>query len=129
MESEAEELEQDEQGNWYILDEEGTVIYTDEDGNPLAPVLPPEDNTGTGQPVDLPQLPSDSGQSGAYDPSYMWNQNGWLCRKMGLTITSPTFPTAGRPRQAPRTNRSFLRRRRSPRRCPTGFDTILQKNI
>ena len=61
--------EQDEQGNWYILDEEGTVIYTDEDGNPLAPVLPPEDNTGTGQPVDLPQLPSDSGQSGAYDPS------------------------------------------------------------
>ena len=60
--------EQDEQGNWYILDEEGTVVYTDEDGNPLAPVLPPEDNTGTGQPVDLPQLPSDSGQSGAYDP-------------------------------------------------------------
>ncbi len=29
-------------------------------------------------------------ESGEYVPSYMWNQNGWLCGKMGLTITSQT---------------------------------------
>ena len=29
-------------------------------------------------------------ESGAYVPSYMWNQNVWLCSKMGLTITSQT---------------------------------------
>ncbi len=25
-------------------------------------------------------------ESGQYIPSYMWNQNGWLCERMGLTI-------------------------------------------
>lgn len=39
-------------------------------------------------------LPSDEMkilvESGAYVPSYMWNQNGWLCSKMGLHITSQT---------------------------------------
>lgn len=29
-------------------------------------------------------------ESGEYVPSYMWNQNGWLCSKMGLTVTSQT---------------------------------------
>ena len=29
-------------------------------------------------------------ESGKYVPSYMWNQNGWLCSKMGLHITSQT---------------------------------------
>lgn len=29
-------------------------------------------------------------ESGEYVPSYMWNQNGWLCSKMGLHITSQT---------------------------------------
>lgn len=28
--------------------------------------------------------------SGTYSPSYMWNVNGWLARKLGLTITSQT---------------------------------------
>ncbi len=28
--------------------------------------------------------------SGEYAPSYMWNVNGWLCSKLGLTITSQT---------------------------------------
>lgn len=28
--------------------------------------------------------------SGSYSPSYMWNVNGWLARKLGLTITSQT---------------------------------------
>ncbi|MBR0597394.1 dihydrodipicolinate reductase [Sinanaerobacter chloroacetimidivorans] len=27
---------------------------------------------------------------GAYIPSYMWNQNGWLCSRLGLTILSQT---------------------------------------
>lgn len=29
-------------------------------------------------------------ENGEYIPSYMWNQNGWLCSKLGLTITSQT---------------------------------------
>ena len=27
-------------------------------------------------------------ESGAYAPSYMWNVNGWLCDKLGLTVVS-----------------------------------------
>ena len=27
-------------------------------------------------------------ESGNYPPPYMWNQNGWLCDRMGLTITN-----------------------------------------
>ena len=29
-------------------------------------------------------------ESGEYVPSYMWNQNGWLCSKMGLHVASQT---------------------------------------
>lgn len=29
-------------------------------------------------------------ENGEYIPSYMWNQNGWLCSKMGLTVISQT---------------------------------------
>ena len=29
-------------------------------------------------------------ESGKYLPSYMWNVNGWLCDKLGLTVTSQT---------------------------------------
>ena len=29
-------------------------------------------------------------ESGEYQPSYMWNTNGWLCDKLGLTIVSQT---------------------------------------
>ena len=36
-------------------------------------------------------------ESGQYVPSYMWNQNGWLCSKMNLHVISQTqkcYPTA-----------------------------------
>ncbi len=29
-------------------------------------------------------------EGGTYSPSYMWNVNGWLARKLGLTVTSQT---------------------------------------
>jgi len=29
-------------------------------------------------------------EAGEYPPPYMWNQNGWLCSRMGLTITNQT---------------------------------------
>lgn len=28
--------------------------------------------------------------AGSYQPSYMWNTNGWLCDKLGLTVVSQT---------------------------------------
>lgn len=29
-------------------------------------------------------------ENGEYSPSYMWNVNGWLCSKLGLTVVSQT---------------------------------------
>lgn len=29
-------------------------------------------------------------ENGEYPPPYMWNQNGWLCSRMGLTVTKQT---------------------------------------
>lgn len=54
--------EQDEAGNWFILDENGAVVYTDPDGNPLTtdPILPPEDEN----PGVPPVTPADGTQGG-----------------------------------------------------------------
>ena len=49
-------------GNWFIKDEEGNIVYTDEQGNPLTgdPSLPPENEPG--QPVVFPTTPVDGNQ-------------------------------------------------------------------
>lgn len=40
---------------------------------------------------DLPYKEiSEKIESGEYPPPYMWNQNGWLCSRLGLTITNQT---------------------------------------
>ena len=49
-------------------------------------------NINTMSPDELKELI----ESGQYVPSYMWNQNGWLCSKMNLHIISQTqkcYPT------------------------------------
>ena len=63
--------EQDENGNYYVLGDDGAVIYTDADGNPLAvdPGLPPDDPNAPGMPVELPGNPVDGNQPGTNDPS------------------------------------------------------------
>ena len=58
--------EQDEAGNYYILDENGSIVYTDQDGTPLTdtPAPPPDENLpaapGPGDPVTLPDTPVDN---------------------------------------------------------------------
>ena len=58
--------EQDEAGNYYILDENGSIVYTDQDGTPLTdtPAPPPDENLpaapGPGDPVTLPSTPVDN---------------------------------------------------------------------
>ena len=60
---------QDELGNWYIEDEDGYIVYTDENGEPLNsdPSLPP-DELGVGDPIDLPSNPTDNGQGSTSNP-------------------------------------------------------------
>lgn len=41
-------------------------------------------------------------QKGEYLPSYMWNVNGWLCAKLGLTVISQTQKTV------PQTNKEDI---------------------
>ena len=40
-----------------------------------------------------PEERQDIIESGEYLPSYMWNVNGWLCAKLGLTVKSQTQVT------------------------------------
>ena len=44
---------QDEEGNYYLEDEDGAIIYTDKDGNPLEqePTLPGEGDNDSGLPI------------------------------------------------------------------------------
>lgn len=54
---------QDENGNYYMEGEDGVLIYTDQDGNPIEndPVLPP--SGGLGLLVNLPGTSAGSGQT------------------------------------------------------------------
>ena len=60
-----EKPKQDEDGNYYIENEDGTVVYTDESGNPVDPPLPPTE--GLGDPVTLPVTPTDGNQTPGTD--------------------------------------------------------------
>ena len=66
--------EQDENGNYYILDENGQTVFTDENGTPLTdnPGLPGTDING--QPVTLPLNPTDGDQTNPDNSSS--NPNG-----------------------------------------------------
>ena len=62
--------EQDEEGNYFILDEDGNTVYTDESGTPLEEPSPPPDESspgsgtiapsGPGDPITLPTNPVDN---------------------------------------------------------------------
>lgn len=75
------EVLQDELGNYYILDENGSIVYTDESGTPIQPALPPEGTgsegtgdttgsadgtggTGTTDTGSEPTVPGDGGATG-----------------------------------------------------------------
>lgn len=50
-----------------------------------------EFNQQIGNYNDLPYaVIAEKIESGEYAPPYMWTQNGWLCSRLGLTITSQT---------------------------------------
>ena len=75
------EVLQDELGNYYILDENGNIVYTGESGTPIQPALPPEGTgsegtgdttgsadgtggTGTTDTGSEPTVPGDGGATG-----------------------------------------------------------------
>jgi len=83
------DLVQGKDGSWYILDEDGTIIFTDEDGNPLDPVLPSPD--GMGNPVDLSGTPSDG------TPSTPGTSTPGTTPDPGQNATLPTDTVPGVP--------------------------------
>ncbi len=80
---------QDELGNWYIEGEDGAIVYTDEQGNPLTidPTLPPEDLEG-GETVQLPS--NGEGQSGGVTPNP--EQDPGTTTDPGTTEPDPVQP-------------------------------------
>lgn len=62
------EVLQDQWGNYYILDESGNVVYTDETGAPLTGTLPPADGNEPGQPSDPGQPPETTDPGQTQDP-------------------------------------------------------------
>jgi 4-hydroxy-tetrahydrodipicolinate reductase len=56
-------------------------------------------------------------ESGDIAPPYMWNQNGWLCAKLGLTVTSQTQ------KSVPQTTSVDLDSKTLEMRIPAGFAT------
>ena len=52
--------EQDEFGNYYITDDDGNIVYTDANGTPIDPVMPPDDPNAPDSPAvphDTPDTP------------------------------------------------------------------------
>ena len=69
------EVLQDQWGNYYILDESGNVVYTDETGVPLTGNLPPADPTEPGQPSDPGQTPDTTDPGQTQDPGKTTDPN------------------------------------------------------
>ena len=68
---------QDENGNYYIQDEDGSVIYTDEHGEPLPDHSGEPAIDGAGEPVTLPQTPADGDPSSSQtEPGGQENPDG-----------------------------------------------------
>ena len=98
--------EQDENGNYFILDEDGNIVYTDEEGTPLTDVPPPPPDEGQpgdavpgpGDPVTLPGTPVDNippadGSAGAPDTDPVQPPEG----------DAPAPPAEETPEQPPQT--------------------------
>ena len=105
------EVLQDELGNYYILDENGSIVYTDESGTPIQPALPPEgtgsegtgDTTGSADgtavpgprtPAVSPRFPETAGRP--VRPAARRRAPGELVRPMAAAgLTAPMCRTAG----------------------------------
>ena len=89
------EVLQDELGNYYILDENGSIVYTDESGTPIQPVLPPDGTGGTSGEVGSGSQTGGTGQSGAGGVANGTENSGTPAAPGGDGEADATDPTSG----------------------------------